>query len=113
MINNIRHDKIKDYSFSDISKYLDRVLDLVPWSEFSQQEFLLFVVKDLLLSAALSIMAEVVKDPARLTKSSYSWRTNQDTVKELLGKVEVLTRIYHLITSTQMVYSYFLLKVTA
>ena len=40
MINKIRQEKIKDYTFSDISKYLDMVLDLVPWAEFSQHDFL-------------------------------------------------------------------------
>ena len=32
MINKIRQEKIKDFTFSDISKYLDLVLELVPWS---------------------------------------------------------------------------------
>ena len=44
MINKIRQEKIKDFTFSDISKYLDLVLDLVPWSEFSQHDFLGSVV---------------------------------------------------------------------
>ena len=33
MINKVRQEKIKDYTFSDISKYLDMVLDLVPWAQ--------------------------------------------------------------------------------
>ena len=40
MINKVRQEKIKDYTFSDISKYLDMVLDLVPWAEFSQHDFI-------------------------------------------------------------------------
>ena len=44
VINKIRQEKIKDYTFADISKYLEMVLDLVPWSEFSQHDFLESVV---------------------------------------------------------------------
>ena len=40
MINKVRQEKIKDYTFSDISKYLDMVLDLVPWAELSQHDFI-------------------------------------------------------------------------
>lgn len=92
MINKIRQEKIKDYTFSDISKYLDLVLDLVPWSEFSQHDFLESVAsadvlpKDMLLSAAISVMEEVVKNPERLNKSAYLWANDPNTVKSELNK---------------------------
>lgn len=92
MINKIRQEKIKDYTFSDISKYLDLVLDLVPWSEFSQHDFLDSVAsadvlpKDMLLSASISVMEEVVKNPERLNKSAYLWTNDPNTVKSELNK---------------------------
>jgi len=92
MINKIRQEKINDYTFSDISKYLDLVLDLVPWAEFSQHDFLASVAsadvlpKDMLLSASISVMEEVVKNPERLTKSAYLWANDPNTVKSELNK---------------------------
>jgi len=92
MINKIRQEKVKDYTFSDISKYLDIVLDLVPWSEFGQQDFLESVAtadvlpKDMLLSASISVMEEVVKNPERLTKSAYLMVNDPNTVKSELNK---------------------------
>jgi len=92
MINKIRQEKVKDFTFSDISKYLDMVLDLVPWSEFSQHDFLDSVAtadvlpKDMLLSASISVMEEVVKSPERLTKSAYLMVNDPNTVKSELNK---------------------------
>jgi len=92
VINKIRQEKIKDYTFADISKYLDMVLDLVPWSEFSQHDFLESVVssdvlpKEMLLSASISIMEEVVKNPERLNKSAYLLANDPNTVKSELSK---------------------------
>ena len=40
LITKIREEKVKDYTFSDLSKYLDIVLDLVPWKEMSQKDFM-------------------------------------------------------------------------
>ena len=40
LISKIREEKVKDYTFSDVSKYLDIVLDLVPWKEMSQNDFI-------------------------------------------------------------------------
>ena len=34
-----RDEKVKDFTFADISKYLDIVLELVPWKEMSQSDF--------------------------------------------------------------------------
>ena len=111
MINKIRQEKVKDFTFSDISKYLDMVLDLVPWSEFSQHDFLdsvatadvlpkvnisyimtiinplfISVWQDMLLSASISVMEEVVKSPERLTKSAYLMVNDPNTVKSELNK---------------------------
>jgi len=92
MINKIRQEKVKDFTFSDISKYLDMVLDLVPWAEFSQHDFLDSVAtadvlpKDMLLSASISVMEEVVKSPERLTKSAYLMVNDPNTVKSELNK---------------------------
>jgi len=92
MINKIRQEKVKDFTFSDISKYLDMVLDLVPWPEFSQHDFLDSVAtadvlpKDMLLSASISVMEEVVKSPERLTKSAYLMVNDPNTVKSELNK---------------------------
>jgi hypothetical protein len=92
MINKIRQEKVKDYTFCDISKYLDMVLDLVPWSEFSQHDFLDSVAsadvlaKDMLLSASISVMEEVVKNPERLSKSAYLMVNDPNTVKSELNK---------------------------
>lgn len=77
VIEDIRHGKIKDYSICDILKYCERVLDLVPWTEFSQKDFLRHVVpanlltKDQLIASSTALMAEVVKNPNRLTRSAY------------------------------------------
>jgi len=92
LINKIRQEKIKEYTFSDISKYLDMVLDLVPWAEFSQFDFLEFVAsadvlpKEMLLSASLSVMTEVVKNPERLAKSTYLLVNDPNVVKSELNK---------------------------
>ena len=40
LITKIKEEKVKDYTFSDVSKYLDMVLDLVPWNEMSQTDFI-------------------------------------------------------------------------
>ena len=39
LITKIREEKIKDFTFADISKHLDNVLDLVPWQEMAQSDF--------------------------------------------------------------------------
>ena len=35
-----RDEKVKDFTFADISKFLDIVLELVPWKEMSQSDFI-------------------------------------------------------------------------
>merc|ERR1712106_1095627 len=92
MINKVRQEKIKDYTFSDISKYLDMVLDLVPWAEFSQHDFIQSVASadvlptEMLLSASISVMGEVVANPERLCKSAYLMAHDPNTVKSELNK---------------------------
>ena len=43
LITKIREEKVKDFTFSDIWKYLDIVLGLMPWREMSQSNFINFV----------------------------------------------------------------------
>jgi len=92
LITKIREEKVKDYTFSDLSKYLDIVLDLVPWKEMSQKDFMSFVAhtnilpESMLLSASLIIMEEALKNPDRLTKSSYLLENDPNTVKTELSK---------------------------
>ena len=40
----------------------------------------------MLLSASISVMEEVVKNPERLTKSAYLWANDPNTVKSELNK---------------------------
>ena len=40
----------------------------------------------MLLSAAISVMQEVVKNPERLNKSAYLWVNDPNTVKSELNK---------------------------
>ncbi|XP_023321575.1 uncharacterized protein LOC111696254 [Eurytemora carolleeae] len=49
LIKQIKDGRIKEFTEEDVSKYLDRVLDLVPFSELSQKEFLLHVMDSGLL----------------------------------------------------------------
>ena len=35
----MREEKVKDYTFSDVSRHLEVVLDLVPWKEMAQSDF--------------------------------------------------------------------------
>ena len=40
----------QEYTYADVQKYLDRVVDLAPWTEFSQEELLKYVVPSKILS---------------------------------------------------------------
>jgi len=92
LITKIKEEKVKDYTFSDVSKYLDMVLDLVPWNEMSQTDFISYVAKTnilperMLLSASLTIMEEALKNPDRLTKSSFLLETDPNYFKTELTK---------------------------
>lgn len=94
-LHKIRNGEIEDYSYKDIQKYLNRVVDLVPWTEFSQQEFLQYVVpakyleQEMLISTALSIMEEVVKNPERLAKSSYVYANDPNKIDTELRRAMV------------------------
>ena len=43
LIGRIRQEKVKEYSWADISRHLDTVLELQPWHEFSQADFFNYV----------------------------------------------------------------------
>ena len=107
LITKIREEKVKDFTFSDIWKYLDIVLTLMPWREMSQSDFLtyvahtnilpqvkisntllplLIVFQEMLLAASLAIMEEALKNPERLNKSSYLFENDPNTVKTELTK---------------------------
>jgi len=92
VVARIRQEKVKEFTAQDIDRHLERVLDLVPYSEFCQQDFLEHVAssevltKEMLLSATLSIMEEVVHNPERLTKSAYLCVNDPNVVKSELGK---------------------------
>ena len=107
LITKIREEKVKDFTFSDIWKYLDIVLTLMPWREMSQSDFLTFVAhtnilpqvkisntllpllivfQEMLLAASLAIMEEALKNPERLNKSSYLFENDPNTVKTELTK---------------------------
>ena len=107
LITKIREEKVKDFTFSDIWKYLDIVLTLMPWREMSQSDFLtyvahtnilpqvkisntllplLIVFQEMLHAASLAIMEEALKNPERLNKSSYLFENDPNTVKTELTK---------------------------
>ena len=107
LITKIREEKVKDFTFSDIWKYLDIVLTLMPWREMSQSDFLTYVAhtnilpqvkisntllplliafQEMLLAASLAIMEEALKNPERLNKSSYLFENDPNTVKTELTK---------------------------
>merc|ERR1740129_2008095 len=98
LIAKIRDEKVKDFTFADISKYLDIVLELVPWKEMSQSDFVSFAAhtnilpEAMLLSASLAIMGEALKNPERLTKSDYLIANDPNTVKTELSKAMEITR---------------------
>jgi hypothetical protein len=84
VLARIRQEKVKEYTWPDISRHLEQVqarprpaaqvLELVPWREFSQSELLQYVVpsevlpQDMLLAASLAVMAETVANPERVAK---------------------------------------------
>merc|ERR1712106_377563 len=92
IINKVRQEKVKDFTAADINMHLDRILDLVPYSELSQQEFLEQVStsevlpQDMLLSASLAVMTEVVRNPERLTKSAFLAANDPNVVRSELVK---------------------------
>ena len=116
LITKIREEKVKDFTFSDIWKYLDIVLALMPWREMSQSNFIdfvahtnilpqvkttntilssshfLFVLQEMLLTASLAIMEEALKNPERLNKSSYLFANDPNTVKTELTKAMEKTK---------------------
>ena len=115
LITKIREEKVKDFTFSDIWKYLDIVLALMPWREMSQSNFVNFVAhtnilpqvkttntiltfldifgfQEMLLAASLAIMEEALKNPERLNKSSYLFANDPNTVKTELTKAMEKTK---------------------
>ena len=113
LITKIREEKVKDFTFSDIWKYLDIVLTLMPWREMSQSDFVNFVAhtnilpqvkttntlltflfdfQEMLLSASLAIMEEALKNPERLNKSSFLFENDPNTVKTELTKAMEKTK---------------------
>ena len=120
LITKIREEKVKDFTFSDIWKYLDIVLTLMPWREMSQSDFVNFVAhtnilpqvkttnalltflfdfQEMLLAASLAIMEEALKNPERLNKSSFLFENDPNTVKTELTKAmeKTKTRWYTLL----------------
>merc|ERR1719412_61366 len=81
-----------DYTFSDVSRHLEAVLDLVPWKEMAQSDFVSFVAhanilpEPMLLSASLTIMGEALANPERLTKSAFLLETDPNTAKTELTR---------------------------
>ena len=65
LITKIREEKVKDFTFSDIWKYLDIVLTLMPWREMSQSDFLTFV-------AHTNILPQVKISNTLLTPSTFN-----------------------------------------
>ena len=65
LITKIREEKVKDFTFSDIWKYLDIVLTLMPWREMSQSDFLTFV-------AHTNILPQVKISNTLLTPSTFT-----------------------------------------
>jgi len=98
VLHKIRQEKVKEFTWSDIHRHLEQVLDLVPWREFSQSEFLEFVVpsdvlsQDMLVPASLAVMAEAVANPERITKSAYLFAHDPNTVKSELNKAMAMAR---------------------
>lgn len=98
VLHQIRQEKVKEYTWADIYRHLEQVLDLVPWREFSQAEFLKYVVpsdtlsQPMLLSASLAVMEEAVTNPERVTKSSYLFSHDPNTVKSELSKAMAMVR---------------------
>ena len=113
LITKIREEKVKDFTFSDIWKYLDIVLTLMPWREMSQSDFVNFVAhtnilpqvkttnalltflfdfQEMLLAASLAIMEEALKNPERLNKSSFLFENDPNTVKTELTKAMEKTK---------------------
>ena len=92
LITEIREEKVKDFTFSDLFDSLETVLPLVPWREMSQSDFVTFVAhtnilpQDMLLSASLAIMDQVLTNPSRLKKSSYEIENDPTVVKTELTK---------------------------
>jgi len=98
VLHKIRQEKVKEFTWSDIHRHLEQVLDLVPWREFSQSEFLEFVVpsdvlsQEMLVSASLAVMAEAVANPERITKSAFLFAHDPNTVKSELNKAMAIAR---------------------
>jgi len=92
MINRVRQEKVKDFTAADINMHLDRVLDLVPYAELSQQEFLEHISKsevlpqDMLLAASLAVMSEAARNPERLTKSAFLAANDPNIVRSALSQ---------------------------
>ena len=80
-IKQCREGSFDDYlSRKDLTKYLDRGLQSMPWTELSQQDFLKYVVREgnmmsdeKLLKTSIEIMEIVVQSPDRLQKSAFQF----------------------------------------
>jgi len=98
VLHKIKQEKVKEYTWPDVARHLEQVLDLVPWKEFSQSEFLQFVVpsgvltQEMLLAASLAVMGEAVSNQDRLNKSAYLFSHDPNTVKSELNKAMAITR---------------------
>jgi len=92
IIEQIKEGQVKDYGADDISKYLGRVLDLVPFTEMSQRDFFQYVMesclldKDSLIAASKGLMKKVIDNPDRLYKSLYMINTDPTTTLNPLGR---------------------------
>ena len=79
-IAGIRNRTLDHVTVKELDKYLRRGLELMPWTELSQKEFLEFVApysvleEAELLKQAVAIMEVVVRTPSRLLKSAFRYK---------------------------------------
>jgi len=98
IVQQIKDGKIKDYNSENICKYLERVIDLVPWEEMSQKEFIEYVIdssildQERLISACKGIMTSVIQQPDRLCNSVYNIMTDPTTNLAPIAKALVENR---------------------
>ena len=89
-INDCRNGTFDHVTVLDMDKYLGRGLQLMPWTELSQHDFLVYVVNarvvpdEIVFPNAVKIMEIVVNNPDRLHKSAFAHQTK--TRKSLISK---------------------------
>nr|XP_040572543.1 uncharacterized protein LOC121121643 isoform X1 [Lepeophtheirus salmonis]XP_040572544.1 uncharacterized protein LOC121121643 isoform X1 [Lepeophtheirus salmonis] len=94
-INNFRKEQSQSASLKELEKYLKRGIEFMPWTEFSQEEYLKYVPQfdlisnEKLLKSSLELMNIVVNNPNRLRYSEYGCKNMPNTKLSFLDDIKI------------------------